>query len=124
MPEFMHWPQGLFRPLSRIVWIVFVAALLYGFYNTWYLPHGRSFPTGREICPEVGPCGVDEMREDLSGLNIPALAKIFREYEEAIILLLLVLGIFLTESARREEDFLKRNPAYRLTADFWSKLSE
>jgi hypothetical protein len=53
------------------------------------------------------------MREDLSGLNVPAWAKIFREYEEAIILLLLVLGIFLTESARREENFLKRNPAYR-----------
>jgi hypothetical protein len=105
MPEFMHWPQGLFRPLSRIVWIVFVAVLIYGFYNTWYLPHGASFPTGKEICPEAGPCG-DEMREDLSGLHIPTW-----EHDTEIILLLLVLGIFLTESARREEDFLKLNPA-------------
>ena len=112
MPEFMHCPQGLFRPLSRIVWTVFVAVLVYGIYNTWYLPHGPSFPTGREICPEVGPCS-DEMHEDLSGLNIPAWAKVFREHETEIILVLLVLGIFLTESARREEDFLKRNPAYR-----------
>jgi hypothetical protein len=114
MPVFEYWPQGLFRPLSRIVWIVFVAALLYGFYNTWYLPHGPSFPTGQEVCPEVGPCG-DEMREDLSGLNIPTWAKIFRQHEIEIILLLLVLSIFLNESARREDDFLKSLAAARLS---------
>lgn len=91
--------------LTRITLASFFIILGLGVYINYYLPHGRSYPTGEFICQNDGrgPCG-EQYKEDLRGLNIPDWAKFLRSSEGELLLFGLLFAWIVISTREKTED--------------------
>jgi hypothetical protein len=80
------------------IWLLVIVIAGLTVYVNYYLPHGPMYPTGDIVCEndDRGPCS-GEYKEDLTNLNIPNWAKLFRSSDSKLLLLGLVFaGIVVT----------------------------
>lgn len=99
------------RIVSIVMWVFLCEALALTYYVNHHMPRGAYYPTGEIVCMNDGrgPCG-EAHEEDLSNLDIPEWAKLWRENWGLVVVGLFLAGVYFSGKAGGRENWEEPDP--------------